>query len=61
AGAEVSIFGVNLGAGFEVTENLNLGLSATISFAQLDFGLASTSAETHDLGLRGTMGLTSDL
>jgi long-chain fatty acid transport protein len=61
AGAEFIIFGVNAGAGFEVTENLNLGLSATISFAQLDFGLASTSAQTHDLGLRGTMGLTYDI
>lgn len=61
AGAEFIIFGVNAGAGFEVTENLNLGLSATISFAQLDFGLASTSAETHDLGLRGTLGLTYDI
>ncbi len=61
AGAEFIIFGVNAGAGFEVTENLNLGISATISFAQLDFGLASTSAETHDLGIRGTLGLTYDI
>jgi len=61
AGAEFIIFGVNAGAGFEVTENLNLGASATISFAQLDMGLAATSAETHDLGLRATLGATYDI
>lgn len=61
AGAEFIIFGVNAGAGFEVTDNLNLGVSATISFAQLDLGLASTSAEAHDLGLRATVGLTYDI
>jgi len=61
AGAEFIIFGVNAGAGFELTDNLNLGASVTISFAQLDLGLASTSAQTHDLGLRGTVGLTYDI
>ena len=60
AGAEFIIISVNAGLGYEVTEKLSLGGSATISFAQLDFGLASTSAETHDLGLRGTLGLNYD-
>mgnify|MGYP001094530652 CR=1 FL=1 len=56
AGAELIIFGVNAGLGYALTDNLSLGAAATISFAQLDMGLSSTSAETHDLGLRGTFG-----
>ena len=61
AGAEFIIFGVNAALGYEITDNLSLGASATISFAQLDLGLSSTSAETHALGLRGTLGVTYDL
>ena len=61
AGAEFIIFGVNAGLGYELSDKLSIGASATISFAQLDFGLSSTSAETHDLGLRGTLGLTYDI
>jgi len=58
AGAEFVIFGVNAGLGYELTDNLAVGAAATISFAQLDLGLSSSSAETHALGLRGTVGLT---
>lgn len=61
AGAEFVIFGVNAGLGLEVTDDLSLGAAATISFAQLDLGLSSSSAQTHALGLRGTIGLTYDL
>ncbi|MDZ7754211.1 MAG: hypothetical protein U5S82_21885 [Gammaproteobacteria bacterium] len=61
AGAEFIVFGVNAGAGFPITENLSLGAMATISFAQIDAGLSSTSKETHDLGLRLTAGLTYDI
>ncbi len=61
AGAEFIIFGVNAGLGYQVTNNLSLGASATISFAQLDFGLSSTSGETHALGLRATLGAAYDL
>lgn len=61
AGAEFIVFGVNAGLGYEVIDNLSLGASATISFAQLDLGLSSSSAETHDLGLRGTVGATYDM
>lgn len=61
AGAEFIIFGVNAGLGYQVTDNLSLGAAATISFAQLDFGLSSTSAQTHDLGLRATLGMTYDM
>ncbi|MEJ2157642.1 MAG: porin [Desulfobacteraceae bacterium] len=61
AGAEFIIFGVNAGLGLELTNDLSLGAAATISFAQLDLGLSSSSAETHALGLRGTIGMTYDI
>ncbi len=61
AGAEFIIFGVNAGAGFPINDNLSAGTALTISFAQLDAGLSSTSAETHALGLRLTAGATYDI
>ncbi|NBC49704.1 MAG: hypothetical protein GVY22_17350, partial [Gammaproteobacteria bacterium] len=36
AGAEFIIFGVNAGLGYALTENLSVGATATISFAQSD-------------------------
>lgn len=61
AGAEFAILGVNAGLGFALTDNLSLGAAATVSFAVLDLGLSSSSAATHALGLRGTLGVTYDL
>ena len=58
AGAEFIIFGINAGLGYELTDNLSIGAAVTISFAQLDLGLSSSSAETHDIGARGTLGVT---
>lgn len=60
AGAEFIVVGVNAALGYELTNNLSLGGAATISFAQMDLGLSSTSAETHALGLRGTLGINYD-
>lgn len=60
AGAEFIVFGVNAGLGYKITNHLSLGGALTVSFAQLDLGLSSTSAETHALGLRGTLGATYD-
>ncbi len=70
--AEFIIFGVNAGLGYRVNDNLNLGAAATISFAQLDLGLQNfvppgadfafgSSGQTHDLGLRATVGATYDM
>ncbi len=61
AGAEFIIFGVNAGLAYDLTADLSIGAAATISFAQLDLGLSSSSAETHALGLRGTLGFTYEL
>lgn len=61
AGAEFIVFGINAGLGYEITENLSVGLAPTISFAQMDLGLSSTSTETHTLGIRATAGVTYDI
>lgn len=72
ATAEFIIFGVNAGLGYRVTEKLNLGAAATVSFAQLSLGLQNfvppgadfafgSAGQTHDLGLRGTFGATYDM
>jgi long-chain fatty acid transport protein len=61
AGAEFVILGVNAGLGYALTDNLSLGAAATISYATLDLGLSSSSAYTHALGIRGTVGATYDL
>lgn len=69
--AEFVVFGVNAALGYRVNENLNLGVSTTISYATLDLGLQNlvppgadfafgSSGQTHDLGLRATLGATYD-
>lgn len=58
AGGESVTLGINAGLGYTVTNNLSVGAAATISFSELDIGLSSSSAMTHDLGLRGTLGAT---
>lgn len=55
-GAEFIVLGVNLGAGYEVMPNLDVGFAATISYAMLEAGLAGTSGQAHDYGIRGTFG-----
>lgn len=56
AGAEFIVLGVNLGAGYEVMPSLDIGFAATISYAMLEAGLAGTSGQAHDYGIRGTFG-----
>lgn len=58
AGGESVTLGINGGLGYVVTDNLSIGGAATISFSELDIGLSSSSAMTHDLGIRGTVGAT---
>jgi len=56
-GAEFIVLGVNLGAGYEVMPNLDVGFAATVSYAMLEAGLAGTSGQAHDYGIRGTLGV----
>jgi len=55
-GAEFIVLGVNLGAGYEVMPGLDVGFAATVSYAMLEAGLAGTSGQAHDYGIRGTLG-----
>lgn len=56
-GAEFIVLGINLGAGYEVTPALDVGFAATISYAMIEAGLAGTSGQAHDYGIRGTLGI----
>ncbi|MBT3505872.1 MAG: hypothetical protein HN475_08930 [Piscirickettsiaceae bacterium] len=61
ASAELIYVGANFGLSWDLTENLTLGAAATTTYAMLDLGLASTSANTHDIGFKGSLGLTYKL
>jgi long-chain fatty acid transport protein len=61
ASAEFVVLGVNIDAGFRLTDRTSLGAAMTISYATLDAGLTSAAGSVHDVGVRGTVGLTRDL
>ena len=61
ASAELIYVGANFGLSWDFTENLTLGAAMTTTYAMLDLGLTSTSANTHDIGFKGSLGLTYDL
>jgi len=56
AAAELINLGVNAGIGMSVTPNLDVGISATITYAMLEAGLTGSGGMTHDIGFRATMG-----
>jgi len=61
ASAELIYVGANFGLSWDLTENLTIGAAATTTYAMLDLGLASTSSNTHDIGFKGSLGLTYKL
>jgi long-chain fatty acid transport protein len=61
---EYMVLGVNMAAGFELTDQLSAGAALTLGtgFEQLGFvGPLVSSAMVHDYALRGTLGLDYDL
>ena len=56
AAAELINLGVNAGVGMSVTPNLDVGVSATITYAMLEAGLTGSGGMTHDIGFRATLG-----
>ena len=56
--AEILVFGANAGLGFELSDQLSLGIMTTIGFGLGQAGLAENTASTSDMGLRATLGLT---
>jgi long-chain fatty acid transport protein len=61
ASAELIVIGANFGLSWDLTENLTVGAAATTTYSMLDLGLASTSAQTHDIAFKGSLGLTYKL
>lgn len=58
---EVIIFMANVGAGYQVTDNLSLGLMATIGNGYAQASLNGNSSSAHNFGIRGTLGATYDM
>ena len=56
AAAELINLGVNAGVGMSMTPNVDVGVSATITYAMLEAGLTGSGGMTHDIGFRGTIG-----
>jgi long-chain fatty acid transport protein len=53
----LSILGVNAGIGMTMTDlHLDVGVSATITYAMLEAGLTGSGGMTHDIGFRATLG-----
>ena len=61
ASAELIVIGANFGLSWDLTENLTVGAAATTTYSMLDLGLASTSAQTHDIAFKGSLGATYKL
>tara|TARA_R110002111_G_scaffold113868_5_gene174794 strand:- start:197 stop:1513 length:1317 start_codon:yes stop_codon:yes gene_type:complete len=59
--AELIVVGANFGLSFDLTEKLTVGAAATTTYSMLDLGLTSTSAQTHDIAFKGSLGLTYKL
>ncbi|WP_374763373.1 OmpP1/FadL family transporter [Yunchengibacter salinarum] len=55
------LFGANLGAAYEVTDRLTLGLTGQMTYGLLEFGLASDTGLKEQVGFRGLIGATYDL
>ena len=56
AAAELINLGVNAGVGMSMTPNVDVGVSATITYAMLEAGLTGSGGMTHDIGFRATAG-----
>ena len=61
ASAELIVIGANFGLSWDLTQNLTVGAAATTTYSMLDLGLTSTSAQTHDIAFKGSLGMTYKL
>jgi len=58
---EVIIFMANVGAGYQLTENLSLGFMGTIGNGYAQASLNSNSSSAHSYGVRATVGATYNM
>jgi long-chain fatty acid transport protein len=61
ASAELIVIGANLGMSWDFTENFTVGAAATVTYSMLDLGIASVAAQTHDIAVKGSLGMTYKL
>ena len=61
ASAELIVLGANLGLSWDLSENLTIGSAATVTYSMLDLGIASVAAQTHDIAVKGSLGMTYKL
>jgi len=59
--SEILAYGINAGAGIDLTDRLAGGAMLTVGYGNADTGFAHNSNMVHDFGLRGTFGLDYDL
>lgn len=58
---EVIVFMANVGAGYQLTEKLSVGLMATIGNGYAQASLNGNSSSAHNFGYRATLGATYDM
>lgn len=58
--ADLGLFGGNMSAGYEVTDNLSVGATLTIGIASLQVGLTDSSGTVHEFGVGGSVGASYD-
>jgi len=58
---EVIVFMANVGAGYQLTDNLSLGAMATIGNGYAQASINANSSSAHNFGLRATLGATYDM
>lgn len=61
ANGELLIFMANVGAAYQVNDNLSIGAMATIGNGYAQVSLNGNSSSAHNYGIRGTFGATYDM
>ncbi|SFJ80261.1 OmpP1/FadL family transporter [Methylophaga sulfidovorans] len=58
---ELLVFNANVGLGYQVTDNLSLGATATIGNGYFQASLSDATGSAHGYGVRGTVGAKYDI
>ena len=58
--ADLKIFGMNMGAGYQVSPNLSVGMAATIAISSFQVGTVDSTASVNNFGIGGTFGVNYD-
>ena len=58
--ADLGLFGANMSAAYQVSDQLSIGGTFTLGIANLEAGLTDNSANTHQFAISGSVGATYD-